>query len=305
MARWRREHPESAKAAERRRMDDRRAEEVRARAYVASYLRRGRIVPPTTCDRCGRRAEVLPYHPDPGQRRVLLWLCESDRRAVPAANYAVVPHWTWPGHIEPLPTAPRWERFRADEARVSAALAASAALSGVSPVVGREMFAAAFFRRVEPVERRSLFGAGLRAIRDRRIEQWRPYGDARVDDLLRPWIAEEHRRWQRERAAAAPAFETDEDRVAERAIRPKRPARTRRVTGEKKHLDAIGTVPRPPSAAPRTPASAGRIEPLTDELLERYDAELAAFDVRLAEIMARVDSAAPRVRPVPDEEPVD
>jgi hypothetical protein len=298
MARWRRVNPNGSRAAEARRTDDRRAEEVRARAYVASYLRRGRIVPPPTCDRCGQRAEVVPYHPDPAQRRVLLWLCRADRRAVPAGGFAVVPHWTWPGHIEPLPTAPRWERFRADETRAVTALAATAALGDVSPVVARELFAAAFFRRVQLGERRAVFGAGLRAIRERRIAQWAPYADPRIDELLRPWIAEEHRRWQRARFAAAPPFETDEDRIAERAVRPKRLARVRRAVGGKKYLEAIGRVPRPPSAsAVAIPAHAA--EPLSEELLERFDAELAAFDVRLAEIMARVDQSAPRRRDPP------
>jgi hypothetical protein len=129
-----------------------------------------------------------------------------------------------------------------------------------------------------------------------------PYGDRRIDELPRPWVAEEHRRWQRERFAAAPPFETDEDRVAERKVRPKRPARVRRAVGGKKYLDAIGRVPRSPSAAAITISAHGRAEPITDELLERFDAELAAFDIRLAEMMARVGQSTPRPRVPPRED---
>src|SRR5689334_12377558 len=82
MRQWRKKNPIAAREADQRRTDERRLLEMRARTYVSAYLRRGRIVPPPFCDRCGRRAAVSFYHPDPLERRVLLWLCADDRRAV-------------------------------------------------------------------------------------------------------------------------------------------------------------------------------------------------------------------------------
>jgi hypothetical protein len=257
---------------------------------VAAYLRRGRIVPPPICDRCGQRATVSPYHPDPAQRRVLLWLCEADRRAVPAAGFSVVTHWTWPGHIEPLPTAPRWPRFHASTARIDGATDAIAPYDAVTPAHRREMFAAAFFRGSDAGERRALFGAGLAALRAHAIATWSPYGDARADDPLRLWIAEEHRRWERARITTAPRFEIDDDRIAERAVKPRFFARVRRRAG--RAIDAIGSVPAPPPHRTKPLAPAAPVAPADDALLERVDAELAAFDRRLEEILARVPPAA-------------
>jgi hypothetical protein len=287
MARWRRENSEAARAAEDRRTDERRAAERRARSYVSAYLRRGRIVPSPICDRCGQRKALTFYHPDPLDRRRVLWLCAADRRAVAAGGFAVVPHWEWPGHIEPLPTAPRWERFTpVGDETVSVALRACAAAAGLAPPQRRELFANAFFRGPHRDERRPLFGSGLAALRKKSITTWTPYNDPRVDDELRLWVAEEFRRWDRARLAHAPRIETDEDWIAEREVRPRFTARIRRRSGNVM-TDAIGVIARPPASAssPRPPIVA---PPLDDALLERVDAELEAFDREMEAILARI-----------------
>lgn len=300
MAAWRREHPAAARAAEERRSDDRRVEERQARSYVSSYLRRGRIVPPPFCDRCGQQKTLTFYHPDPADCRRLLWLCASDRKAVPAGGFAVVPHWEWPGHVEPLPTAPRWERFEAAETRVATALRAASAADGVTPAQHREIFVAAFFRGSSMGERRALFGAGLAALRKKTLATWAPYREPRVDDELRSWVTEELRRWDRARARTAPKFTSDEDRIAEVEVRPRFSPRLRRRSGTA--VDAIGHVsaPPPPRAQPSAPAA----RTLDDALLERIDADLAAFDRDFEMILARIASGPP-VRPAFDDEQED
>jgi hypothetical protein len=291
MARWRRENPEAARAAEERRTDERRAAERRARSYVSAYLRRGRIVPSPLCDRCGQRKALTFYHPDPMERRRILWLCESDRRAVAAGGFAVVPHWEWPGHVDPLPTAPRWPRFiNVDEESIAHALRATATAADLQPSQRRELFASAFFRGPHRGERRSLFGSGLAALRKKTIATWTPYGDPRVDDELRLWVADEFRRWDRTRTANAPRIETDEDRIAEREMRPRFTARIRRRVGNAM-LDTIGTVPRPPTFRALPHKSPGVVQPLDDALLERVDADLAAFDREMEAILERVNKA--------------
>ena len=288
MARWRRVNPTAARLAEDRRTDERRVAERRARSYVSSYVRRGRIVPPPVCDRCGQRKLVTFFHPDPAERRRLLWLCDSDRRAVAAGGFAVVPHWEWPGHIAPLPTAPRWNRFAiAAETWIAGALRAADAIPSQQPAQRRELFTRAFFRDVHRSERRDVFGSGLAALRAKTIATWTPYNDPRVDDELRLWVADEFRRWDRARLASVPRFETDEDRIAEREVRPRFTARIRRRIGNGM-TDAIGTVPVPPPTPATRPPSLAAARQLDDTLLERVDAELEAFDRELEAILGRI-----------------
>jgi hypothetical protein len=293
MARWRKTNPEAARAAEERRTDERRAAERRARSYVSAYLRRGRIVPSPVCDRCGQRKAVVFYHPDPLERRRILWLCDSDRRAVAAGGFAVVPHWEWPGHVEPLPTAPRWERF-ADVGGedVTIALRAANAVPGLTPSQWREQFATSFFRGAHRNERRALFGSGLAALRKKTIATWAPYKDPRVDDVLRLWVADEFRRWDGARRSNAPRIETDEDRIADREVRPRFTARLRRRKGAM--VDAIGIVAIPPASAFEQQRAPIVARPLDDALLERVDADLAAFDLELEAILARVAAGPPK-----------
>ena len=81
MRRFRRKQPALARAAEIRRTDERRRLEVRARAYVATYLKRGRIIPPPACDACGIMSDRLrPWHPNPKHKRLVVWLCAPCHR---------------------------------------------------------------------------------------------------------------------------------------------------------------------------------------------------------------------------------
>jgi hypothetical protein len=234
------------------------------------------------------RKPLTFYHPEPLDHRRLLWLCASDRRVVAAAGLAVVPHWDWPGHVEPLPTAPRWERFApVDDETIAIAQRASAAAGGLAPSQRRELFASAFFRGAHRDERRAVFGSGLAALRKKSIETWAPYKDTRVNDELRLWVADEFRRWDRARLAYAPRIETDEDRIAEREVRPRFPVRIRRRSANAMP-DGIGTMPRPPSALSDRRVPTVAPPPLDDALLARVDAELEAFDRQIEAILARI-----------------
>ena len=251
-------------------------------------------MPSPVCDRCGLRKPVTFYHPDPLERRRILWLCDSDRRAVAAGGFAVVPHWEWPGHVEPLPTAPRWDRFAGVEAQsLTIALRAADALPNLAPSQRREQFATAFFRGTHRNERRAIFGSGLAALRKKTIATWAPYKDPRIDDVLRLWVADEFRRWDSARLASAPRIETDEDRIAEREVRPRFTARLRRRNG-KTMVDAIGTVAMPPARTILPHHAPSIARPLDDALLERVDADLAAFDLELEAILARVAAGPPK-----------
>ena len=282
---WRKKNPTAAREADRRRTDDRRLLERRARSYVSAYLRRGRIVAPPFCDRCGKRGTLSYYHPDPSERRSLLWLCPADRRAVAAGRFAVVPHWEWPGHVEPLPTAPRWPRFSCDADRIDAALTAVSRLPDLTPGQQREIFVAAFFRGRDLNERTQLFGCGLARLRIGTLADWAPYGISAADDVLRGWVRDELRRWERGRLEAAPRFITDEDRIAERQVIPRFASRPPRRRGRFAAEDAIGYVPRPPAHVELPKVAAA---PLDERLLERVDAELVAFDRELDAILARI-----------------
>lgn len=52
-------------------------DEANARAFVAVYVSRGKLVP-ESCAECGA-ADVVPYHPDPLKRWEFVWLCRDDR----------------------------------------------------------------------------------------------------------------------------------------------------------------------------------------------------------------------------------
>lgn len=91
---------------EKRLLDERQRDEVRARAYVFSYLRRGAIVPDAACARCYdptveelplTLASVVPFHPNPLRRREVAWLCQPCRRVVSATREPVSSMWIWPG----------------------------------------------------------------------------------------------------------------------------------------------------------------------------------------------------------------
>jgi hypothetical protein len=81
-------------------------QEVAARAYVWSYLRRASITPATVCERCGAGAPVF-FHPDPAAVREIVWLCKSCRKRVRATGEPVTLTWVWPGELgEPRSVVP-------------------------------------------------------------------------------------------------------------------------------------------------------------------------------------------------------
>jgi hypothetical protein len=319
MRNWRNSPDEATqkkvRACEARRVrDDRRAAELRARVYVWTYLRRGRLVPPTRCDACGARtAELRFYHPDPLQKRLLVWLCPSDRRAVPAARRAVIPHWSWPGHLEPLPTRPRWPRFALDAAWRDAADAALARTIAHlrSESEKADVYMSAFFRAAGEGERRRLVGHGLGLLRaapeDRASiptawASWTAYGDPRVDEYVRRFVRDTKARFARARAEVEPRFlGDDEDYVADRGVIPVFEVRLRRRRHDAKRpaaSDAIGFVPKPPEKKIPVPVSEQRpAHALDDAFFARLDALEAEHDARVAEIMARVDAVTVRSRP--------
>jgi hypothetical protein len=298
MKKWRtssRSRPK-ALACERRRNDDaRRREERRAHSYVSSYLKRGRIVPPTRCDACGGfSADLRYFHPNPAERRVILWLCPSDRRAVPASGQRVIPHWEWPGHVTPLPTRPRWPRFALEplwrDAGESALGRVARYLRG--PAEEADAFVSGFLRAAGERERHNLVGHGLGLLRVDRasLDAWSPYGDERVDGFVRRYVRDELARFARARAAAEPRHVVDEDWLWSRGVTPAYPARVRRRRrdGARSFVpDAIGDVPLPPptstTARPHVDAA-----PLDDALLDRIDAAAAEHDARMAAIMDRI-----------------
>ncbi len=82
-------------------------QEVAARAYVWSYLRRASITPATCCERCGASSALSFFHPDPAAVREVVWLCKSCRKRVRATGEPVTLTWVWPGQLgEPRKVVP-------------------------------------------------------------------------------------------------------------------------------------------------------------------------------------------------------
>lgn len=76
-------------ASRRRPKDDR----VRARQLLNGAVRRGEVVRPDECSRCGCAGKVTGHHPDYSKPLEVVWLCypchaEEDRRAEAAARAA-------------------------------------------------------------------------------------------------------------------------------------------------------------------------------------------------------------------------
>jgi hypothetical protein len=94
--RWRQGSPE----AERNRQRERTEEEQlvdRARAYVWTYIRRGKLILPAVCEKCGLPSKLGFWHPRPAEKKEVLWLCAQDRRRVAATGETVTLAWVWPG----------------------------------------------------------------------------------------------------------------------------------------------------------------------------------------------------------------
>jgi hypothetical protein len=292
MRRWRqKKNPETQKAADLRRLDERRTAELRARAYIWSYLRRGRIVAPTTCDVCGRERLLWFYHPDPEQKRLIVWLCEEHRKTVRANQIAVVRHWDWPGHLEPPPTAPRWARFTATPEQHERATRAAAAVSRLGAATQRIAYVSAFFAEDGPAVRRAVLGAGLRALRAN--APWTPYGNPEIDQQISLWVRDELARFEHERRAAEPRrdFEEEEAPDPDRQMKPRYTPRK----GRRKDITTIGSVAVPPAAAPR-PASGTPARTLDDTILDEWDARLAEHDRFMADFATRLKAGLPSTR---------
>jgi hypothetical protein len=267
MRRFRKQKPELAKAIDKRRTDARRREEEAARAYVASYLRRGRIVPPAACDECGDLSDRLrPWHPDPSEKKKVAWLCPQHRRSVPAMEQPVILHWEWPG-INVPPTRPRWLRFVIDPEHVAAGLSAvrRAEIRGAIRTPGdrSRVFVEGFLSAAGPTITQALIAHGIRS-----KNTWSPYGDEIIDAHLRDWLERERRRRDRERRLV-PTVE-----VAE--VEPAFGPRVRRA----RHDRPVRTIP--PPQRPR------EIRVPLD--LDALDALIAKTNAIVDETMARVKS---------------
>lgn len=106
--RYRESHPARIRQADQRRTTADRKQNVYARAYVDTALRKGCIAPPLRCDRCLEKSNRLTFrHPDPAQPKVVAWLCPGCVRHVRSCDTTVEIHWVWPG-----PRPPRRARRR-------------------------------------------------------------------------------------------------------------------------------------------------------------------------------------------------
>lgn len=169
-----------------------------ARAYVATYLRRGAIAPPDLCERCSRddlrtaqiqQRPVVPWHPDPAKPREIAWLCVDCRLYARSTREPIEICWTWPGVATsrrrgPLPAAEREKQSALETAR----RLGERALPGLRDTA----FIAAFVAELEDEVRERLYAEGVRATRKTR--PWRPYGDPDIDRLLATWVQGEQRR---------------------------------------------------------------------------------------------------------------
>jgi len=73
----------------------------KARAYVWTYLRRGKIAPSPRCELCGEGGPLVFWQPDPRIPRQLVWLCRADRKRVASTVPTITLTWLWPGHRLP------------------------------------------------------------------------------------------------------------------------------------------------------------------------------------------------------------
>jgi hypothetical protein len=86
-----------------------------AARYVRTYLKRGAIATPDACERCEVPTQaapsrplrpLLPFHPNPAQKRLVAWLCADCRRRVRATREPLTLTWTWPGITAPRSRKP-------------------------------------------------------------------------------------------------------------------------------------------------------------------------------------------------------
>jgi hypothetical protein len=140
-----------------------------AARYVRMYLKRGAIAPPDACERCEVPTQIapsrplrplLPFHPDPAQKRLVAWLCADCRRRVRVTGEPLTLSWTWPGI-----TAPRSRKPPDLPEHVAAAVAALDAKlpAGQATALRDATFIRILVRALAPGERERLYAAGCLA----------------------------------------------------------------------------------------------------------------------------------------------
>jgi hypothetical protein len=176
----------------------------RALRHVATYRKRGAIIPPDACERCGIGERITPWsrpiplfawHPDPRKKTEVVWLCVHCRRRVRAVREPIVLTWVWPGGVP----ARRRGRPVVDALDVKAIVpgkipgslpiiepdAEAVAPRASLPGLAAELFLHAFLEAAGP-DLEALYAQGARA-----GERWRPLGDPMRDAALRKWVARE------------------------------------------------------------------------------------------------------------------
>jgi hypothetical protein len=250
---------------------------ARARAYVASYLKRGAIVPPGACEKC--HVEPIPnprrpgtqlsaWHPDPAKKREIAWLCRGCRIVARATREPIEITWTWPGiqerHLGPLPPLTPLK----DLAAAACARLGPNAMKGLVDTV----YVTTILENLTPAVRERLYAEGVRD-----GATWKPYRDTDLDPLLRHWIKAEHQNRTRTLKEAAG-----------RVLRPI-PART-----PKPRAGVAPRVPEPPKT--RFPVAPPLDQDAFDRVLEEKFERAAEADRLVDEANARAIAAIERMR---------
>ena len=136
---------------------------------------------------------LLPFHPDPAQKRLVAWLCADCRRRVRATGEPLTLTWAWPGI-----TALRSRKPPDLPEHVAAAVAALEATLPITRLSALRdtAFIRILIRALAPGERERLYAASCLA-----GPRWEPTADPHIDALLRSWVFTE----RAERGAAARA----------------------------------------------------------------------------------------------------
>src|SRR2546423_1253138 len=169
---------EKARAALDKAAAQHRAQLIRAKMYVPAYHKRGTILPPDACERCGIGERLTPWskstplvfwHPNPLKKREVAWLCVPCRRHIRATREPLTLTWVWPGG---LPIRPRGRLHRIEPDRTNVAIdpawcaSAVAATEGVAsslPGLAAELFLHAFLTAAGPENVEVLYGEGVQA----------------------------------------------------------------------------------------------------------------------------------------------
>lgn len=94
--RWRQGSPEAERGRQRERTEEEQLAD-QARAYVWTYIRRGKLTPPAICEVCSLPGKLGFWHPRPDYPQEVLWLCARDRKRMAATAEEVTLTWAWPG----------------------------------------------------------------------------------------------------------------------------------------------------------------------------------------------------------------